>query len=137
MKHHTVIPERFTEVHEITRDCIQIARDYNAPVLLTHQYRDEMKLRKDKRPLTTDLAESAAVRRNAHVILGFHRQSYYDRNLIDDYSAELHYMKRRGGIKPGTKRKWAELMFKPTHSLYYEVEEARSESEDESWASAL
>lgn len=80
----------------ILRDVIQIARAFNLPIWITHQYNDDAKKRNDKRPMMSDLAESSGVRRNSQVIVGLYRDSYYG---ITDGSGltEAHILKDRNG----------------------------------------
>lgn len=92
------VPERHTAVGNITRDLITVARDFHVPIYITHQYNGKAHERNDKRPKMHDLAESAGVRRNAQVILGMYRDSYYGTNEDDDDGVtELHCMKDRNG----------------------------------------
>jgi len=91
-------PERHEAVGNITRDVIQVARDFNVPIYLTHQYNGEARQRRNKRPMIHDLAESAGVRRNAQVILGLYRDSYYGEEAVSDNGmTELHCLKDRNG----------------------------------------
>lgn len=90
--------DRPRDVFTIMRDLNQIARDFDVPILLTHQYNAE--INKSKYPTIYHLSESAGVRRNAQVVWGLHRPSYYDRENVDD-ATKLYVLKDRNGINTG------------------------------------
>lgn len=90
------------DVGNIMRDLNEIARDFDVPVLVAHQYNGEQWNRQDKRPKLIDLAESSGVRRNAQVVLGLYRDSYYGINAPVDVT-ELHILKDRNGRAQGRK----------------------------------
>lgn len=92
--------ERFRDVTVIMRDLNLIARDFNVPVLITHQYNADVN--KSKYPTVFHLSESAGVRRNAQMIWGLHRASFYDRESVDD-ATSLYSLKDRNGGSVGTK----------------------------------
>lgn len=93
-------PERPRAVGLIMRDLNAIARQFNVPILISHQYNVEAHTRQDKRPKLVDMAESAGVRRNAQVVLGLYRDSYYGITAISDVT-ELHILKDRNGRAQG------------------------------------
>ena len=99
----------------ITRDLIQIGRDFNVPIYLTHQYNGDAYQRKDKRPQMHDLAESAGVRRNAQVILGLYRDSYYGEG-DGSTNTEVHVLKDRNGS--GAQGQKTEFMFDMARNLF-------------------
>jgi len=90
------------DVGNIMRDLNEIARDFDVPVVVAHQYNGEQWNRRDKRPKLIDLAESSGVRRNAQVILGLYRDSYYSIDTPVDVT-ELHILKDRNGRAQGRK----------------------------------
>lgn len=90
--------DRPRDVFTIMRDLNQIARDFDVPVLITHQYNADINGK--KYPTIYHLSESAGVRRNAQVVWGLHRASYYDRDNTDD-STKLYILKDRNGINTG------------------------------------
>jgi replicative DNA helicase len=111
--------KRNEAVAEIMRGLTSIAspNGLHVPVLITHQYRRND--RQDKRPVLTDLAESAAVERDSQVILAMHRESYYD---LDGYNLDeptsLYVLKRRNG---GGRGESVRLAFNRQHALYQDV----------------
>lgn len=108
--------ERHEAVRNITRDLIQVARDFNVPIYITHQYNGDAYHRTDKRPQLHDLAESAGVRRNAQVILGLYRDSYYGIKKMGGDVTELHILKDRNGS--GAQGNHADFQFDAGHNLF-------------------
>lgn len=93
--------DRWRDVHHITTELMRLAKqEFGVPILMTHQYTQEAKDRKDKRPIINDVAESAAVQRNIPLILGMYRANYYDRETAED-TTEIHIMKDRKRGKQG------------------------------------
>lgn len=107
--------ERHEAVRNITRDLIQVARDFSVPIYITHQYNGDAWKRNEKRPQLHDLAESAGVRRNAQVILGLYRDSYYDSRRTND-ATELHILKDRNGS--GAQGGHIDFVFDTARSLF-------------------
>jgi replicative DNA helicase len=107
--------ERHQAVGNITRDLILVARDFGVPIYLMHQYNGEAGKRPDHHPLLRDLAESAGVRRNAQVILGLYRDSYYGIQKAEDVS-EVHVLKDRNGS--GAQGYHADFHFDVARNLY-------------------
>lgn len=92
--------ERPRDVSVIMRDLNLIARDFNVPIFITHQYNADVNGKKN--PTVYHLSESAGVRRNAQVIWGLHRASFYDRDSEDD-TTSLYSLKDRNGGSVGMK----------------------------------
>lgn len=63
--------------------------------------------RQDKRPTLSDLRESGSLEQAAHVVIGLHREGYYD-EAADQSVAEILYLKARMGDAAGkrTKLRW-------------------------------
>lgn len=104
--------DRPRDVFAIMRDLNQLARDFNLPILITHQYNAEIK--NAKYPVLHHLSESAGVRRNAQVVYGLHRPSYYDRDSLDD-TTDLYILKDRNGTAQGQK---VPLIYNTNYSRY-------------------
>lgn len=77
-------PNRPEAVGKIMRDLSGIAKQFQLPLLVAHQYKEE--IRAVKKPTIYQLAESSGVRRNAQVIIGMWRSSYFK----DDASAQTY-----------------------------------------------
>ena len=108
-------PDRPKAVGNILRDLVQIGRDFNVPIWITHQYNGQAWSRQNKRPVMYDLAESAGVRRNAQVIIGLYRDSYYGIEDGNDRT-EAHVLKDRNGS--GAQGQAVDFKFDPTHNLF-------------------
>jgi replicative DNA helicase len=95
--------KRNEAVNAITRDLIENAQKLHVPICLLHQYSSEVGYSKGKVKVPTeyDLSESAAVRRNAQVIVGMHRESHYKRSSINGTQV-LIFKDRNGTAKKGT-----------------------------------
>lgn len=100
------------DVGNIMRDLNQVARDFTSKILITHQYNAE--INGAKFPTVYHLSESAGARRNAQVIWGLHRPSYYDRDSADDTTG-LYILKDRNGVNTGAK---LPLIYNSDYSRY-------------------
>jgi replicative DNA helicase len=76
--------KRFDDVGLIMRDLSGVAKQFGLPIIVSHQYKEE--IRSVKKPTIYHLAESAGVRRNAQVIIGMWRSSYFK----DDENAQTY-----------------------------------------------
>lgn len=92
--------DRPKDVFTIMRDLNLIARDFNVPLIVAHQYNGKASERGNKQPTIYDLAESAGVRRNAQVIIGLYRESYYDPDSIET-TTKGFILKDRNGRAQG------------------------------------
>jgi replicative DNA helicase len=90
------------DVFLIMRDLNEIARDFSVPIFISHQFNGEQYNRQNKRPVMKDFAESAGVRRNAQVMIGLYRDSYYGIDALADVT-EAHFVKDRNGGAQGRK----------------------------------
>lgn len=106
---------RWRDVSNITRDLVQISRDFNVPILLTHQYNAD--IYKATAPSLVNLSESAGVRRNSQVILAMHRSSYYETKDNADDTTWVYCLKDRNGRATGKK---FPFVFDDAHSCYVE-----------------
>lgn len=88
--------ERHEEVRKIMDGLSQIARDFSVPILLLHQFNQDVKARSTKEPTLYDLAESSAVARTAQNIFGLYRPTFFDKREIDS-NTYLHVLKGRTG----------------------------------------
>lgn len=113
-------PDARTPRHEavniITTELVKIARRFDAPVVITQQLKsDRIATAKKKRPTIDDFAESSAVKRNAQVLLGVHRNSYYTADGLTDNSAEVLLLKDRNGVG---RMQIIPLTYSPRRTLY-------------------
>lgn len=89
-------PNRFEAVGAIMRDLSGIAKQFNVPILLAHQYKEGMS--KEKKPRLDMLAESSGVQRNAQVVIGMWRSSYFKDDANSDTYAHVLKNRNRGMI---------------------------------------
>lgn len=93
--------DRWREVHDITTNLVSIAKDeFNLPILISHQYNQDVKTRADKRPIINDIAEGASIMRNLQLILAMHRENYYDKDSVED-TTRVYILKDRNRGKQG------------------------------------
>lgn len=92
--------DRPKDVAMIMRDLNIIARDFTVPIIVAHQYNANAANRGDHTPTIFDLAESAGVRRNAQVIIGLYRHSYYEQDSVDTVT-KGYILKDRNGRATG------------------------------------
>jgi replicative DNA helicase len=114
------VTERPRAVGNIMRDLVQIARDFNVALYITHQYNGDAWGRRedDKRPKLHDFAESAGVRRNAQVIWGLYRDDYYGIESLAK-TTELHILKDRNGS--GAQGQVIDFSFDTYRTLFQEI----------------
>jgi replicative DNA helicase len=111
--------DRPRDVFHIMRDLNTLAKQFYLPILITHQYNGKAFDRADKkkRPMIWDLAESAAVRRNAQVIIGLYRDKFYGIETGQDLT-EAHILKDRNGVATG---KHGQFFYNAPYALYEEA----------------
>ena len=90
-----------TEIGDITRKCMGLAKALKCPVLLLSQLNRGLEARANKRPNMGDLRESGAIEQDADVIVFVYRDEYYARQegRSSDYpgTIELEIVKQREG----------------------------------------
>ncbi len=87
---------RQQEIAEVSRSLKALARELDVPVIGISQLNRAVELRKDKRPMLSDLRESGAIEQDADIVLLLFRPKYYDKNMQDDV-AEVIVAKHRSG----------------------------------------
>jgi len=107
--------DRPAAVGYILRDLINVARDFNIPIWITHQYNGDANKRNDKRPRLSDLAESSGAQRNAQVIMGLYRDAYYGITGGTGLT-EVHVLADRNGSD--AQGQYAEFQYTPERNLF-------------------
>jgi replicative DNA helicase len=87
-------PNRFEAVGAIMRDLSGVAKQFNVPILLAHQYARIGS--RAKKPTLDMMAESSGVERNAQVVIGMWRNSYFDDEADTETRAYVLKNRNRG-----------------------------------------
>src|SRR5690625_2214179 len=83
-------------VSDISRRLKAIAQEYDCPVITLAQLSRGVEMRKDKRPMLSDLRESGSIEQDADMVMFLYRDSYYDDNAEND-NLEIIIAKHRDG----------------------------------------
>lgn len=100
-------------VADISRMLKIMAKELSVPVLCLSQLSRANVNRPDKRPMLSDLRESGAIEQDADVVIGLHREGYYDDECENPNAAEAIVLKNRKG-QLGT----VNLLWMPEYTLY-------------------
>ena len=84
-------------VSDISRMLKIMAKELNVPIICLSQLNRAAVGRSDKRPMLNDLRDSGAIEQDADVVIGLHREGYYDQESADPYLAEAIVLKNRKG----------------------------------------
>lgn len=89
---------RQQEIAEVSRSLKGLARELDIPVIGVSQLNRAVELRKDKKPMLSDLRESGAIEQDADVVLFLYRQEYYEEDKLEAKNlAEVIIAKHRSG----------------------------------------
>lgn len=88
---------REQQVAEVSKSAKILAKDLQCPVILLSQINRGNVVRKDKRPIMSDLRESASLEHNADTIIFIYREAKYNPDCDDPGIAELIVAKQRDG----------------------------------------
>lgn len=96
---------REQEISEVTRLVKVMAKDLSCPVLLLSQLNRGVDLRKDKRPVLSDLRESGSIEQDADIVLLLHRPYEFD-SEADPKAAIVSVAKHRNGQSGDIDMQW-------------------------------
>lgn len=90
---------RAQEVGSFARGLKELAKELDKPVLAAAQLNRAVESRQDKRPTLADLRESGDIEQSADVVIGIHREDYYEEpDKRDKFShTEFIVLKNRDG----------------------------------------
>lgn len=91
---------RVQELSQITRSLKILAREFNIPIIALSQLSRNIENRMDKKPILSDLRESGSIEQDADLVLMLYRNTYYNKNNLDDFNSkliELIIAKQRNG----------------------------------------
>lgn len=110
---------KVVEVGVVSKQCKEIAKSIDVPVIVLSQLSRMLETRKEKRPTLSDLRDSGNIEQDADTVKFIHREDYYadKKNMPDVSLCEIITEKDRfGGLST------RELMFNKPYSLFTEVE---------------
>lgn len=88
---------REQQVSEVSKSAKILAKELQCPVILLAQVNRANTIRKDKRPVMSDLRESASLEHNADTIIFIYREAKHNPECDDPGIAELIVAKQRDG----------------------------------------
>jgi len=88
---------RNEQISDITRALKNLAREFDAPVVVLSQLSREVEKRPDKRPKLADLRDSGAIEQDADLVLFVYRDEKYHDDSPDKGIAEIIVGKHRNG----------------------------------------
>lgn len=76
---------------------VQMAREFNCPVVCLSQLNRSVEQRQDKRPVMSDIRDSGNIEQDADVIAFLYRDDYYDKESESKNLLEIIIAKHRNG----------------------------------------
>lgn len=97
---------------EISKQHKEIAKRFNAPVVLLSQLSRANEKRGDKRPMLSDLRSSGGIEQNADVVIFLHNEGYYDKHAIQNVTEWIVAKQRNGALRT------IEMKWEPTYAWF-------------------
>lgn len=97
---------RQQEISEMSRSLKIVAKELDVPVILLSQLSRAVEMRKDHRPILSDLRESGAIEQDADIVIFIYRSDLYNDVEGEKGIAELIIAKHRNGPLGVVKTKW-------------------------------
>ena len=88
---------REQEVAYISRTIKRTAKNLNIPFIQLSQLNRDLRKRPNKRPVRSDIRESASIEHDSDIILFLYRDEFYDEETTDKGIAEIDINKHRNG----------------------------------------
>ena len=88
---------RQQEIAKISRSLKILAKELDCPVVALSQLSRSPELRKDHRPILSDLRESGSIEQDADIVMFLYRDDYYNKESEKKDIAEVIIAKQRGG----------------------------------------
>jgi replicative DNA helicase len=111
-------PDQITQKY-LTQRITGIAKDFDVPIVMLHQYNQDGKNRGNKRPLLSDMKWGQAVQQDFHTIWGMHRLRGEDNAQSDDANVKFYGLKGRSNTQ--IEGSMFELMFDESRNLYRDL----------------
>lgn len=108
---------RSREMSETARSLKEMARELNIPVVLTSQLSGNAEMRRDKRPMLSDLREEGNIEQDADVVIFLYREDYYNDVSESSNKAEIIITKNRDRCQ-----EMVELLFQKDFLTFVPVE---------------
>ena len=99
---------RVLEIAEITRNLKIAAKELNVPIILLSQLSRTVEIRKDHRPMLSDLRDSGAIEQDADIVLFIYNPDMYNDVVNEEGKGicEIEIAKHRNGATGRIKVRW-------------------------------
>jgi len=88
---------REQEIAYVSRSIKRTAKDLDIPIIQLSQLNRDPRKRKNKRPIRSDLRESASIEHDTDILIFIYRDEFYDEESQDKGIAEINIDKHRNG----------------------------------------